>query len=71
MNNSASKTTIEDLAADQAKPDRQSSIPLVTCQFGKDKDGNKLTAEMDIVKYDLLCGGQEFSEDFCRCDMSD
>ena len=25
---------------------------------------------MDIVKYDLLCGGQEFSQDFCKCDMS-
>ena len=26
---------------------------------------------MDIVKYDLLCGGQNFSKDFCNCDIDE
>ena len=42
-------------------------IPILQCKFGKDKNGVELNAEIDLIKFDLICSGQSFSEDFCHC----
>lgn len=30
--------------------------------------GKELNGEIDMIKYDLMCAGQNFSEDFCKCE---
>ncbi len=37
------------------------------CQFGTDINGIEIYDDIDIVAYDLLCAGQEFTDNFCKC----
>ena len=58
------------MAGSDAKPSQNGKIPNLKCKFGRDRDGVELNAEIDLIKYDLICADQNFDADFCSCELT-